>query len=139
MKIKANSPVLLSWAPALTIMGALFYASSLPGDRIHLPLFPFSDKLVHFLVYAVLGAAIALRFDLRRRLTGLPADLRESAVDLKGLAAGMIYGISDEIHQLFVPMRLFGAGDLAADFLGVAAGYLAYRKLLRSAVPAGAG
>lgn len=139
MKIKANSPLLLSWAPALLIMGVLFYSSSLPGDRIHLPLFPFSDKLVHFLAYAVLGAAISLRFEFRRRLTGSPADLREPTVDFKGLASGILYGIGDEIHQVFVPMRIFGPGDMVADFLGVAAGYMAYRKVFRNTEPTGVG
>ena len=135
MKNKANSPFFLSWAPAIAGMGVLFYFSSLPGNEIHLPLFPHSDKLVHFLAYLVLGWLIALRFELRRRLSGPPSpSWAGSAIpfDSKGLSAGMLFGISDEIHQLFVPLRMFGLGDMAADFLGVAAGYLAYRCMFRN-------
>jgi hypothetical protein len=134
MKTKANNAIVLSWLPALIGMGILFYTSSLPGDEIHLPPFPYSDKAVHFAAYAVLGILIAWRKGLGDRLgkepgkgpRGGPADGRP---DLFGVAAGMLYAVGDEIHQLFVPLRMFDFSDMAADFLGVALGVWAYRKL----------
>lgn len=36
---------------------------------------------------------------------------------------GLLYGVSDEWHQSFVPGRTPSAGDLAADGVGVLAGY----------------
>ncbi|MDB5106715.1 MAG: VanZ family protein [Fibrobacteres bacterium] len=111
-----SKTLLISWLPALACMAALFYASSLPGDRIHLPPFPYSDKAVHFAAYAALGALIGLRKMLRGPRIGAVG------WDFPGLAVGMLYGVSDEIHQLFVPMRMYDYGDMAADSLGVAAG-----------------
>jgi hypothetical protein len=123
-------------------MAVLFYTSSLPGNQIHLPPFSYSDKAVHFAAYAVLGALIALRKRLRgngnaagsdlaadtaREVRGT-RDLRDSR-DIAGMAVGMLYAVSDEIHQIFVPMRMFDYSDMGADFLGVAAGVWAFRKL----------
>src|SRR6187549_2272272 len=110
----------LSWLPALIGMGILFYTSSLPGDEIHLPPFPYSDKAVHFAAYGVLGILIAMRKGLR----GGP---REGRPDRFGIFVGMVYAVGDEIHQLFVPLRMFDLSDMAADFLGVALGVWIYR------------
>lgn len=156
MKMR-TSRALLSWVPALIGMGILFYTSSLPGDRVHLPPFPYSDKAVHFSAYAILGALISLRKPLRRRLekAGNPAegDLdphrggpveRNPGPDPRSLAAGMLYGVADEIHQLFVPLRSYDYTDMAADALGVTVGCwlfgLVSRRFLKQADgPAGTG
>jgi hypothetical protein len=145
MKIKPSKPLFLSWIPALIGMGILFYASSLPGDKIHLPPFPYSDKAVHFCVYGILGALIASRKDIRRRLeareeAGAADRAMEGATerasaeardgyDFKAVLVGALYGWSDEIHQLFVPMRSYDYFDLTADALGVALGCLLYLKV----------
>jgi hypothetical protein len=52
---------LLGWLPAAAFMGVIFWLSSLPGDRLPPPPFPFGDKLEHFLAYGVLGSLIAAR------------------------------------------------------------------------------
>jgi hypothetical protein len=118
-------------------MAVLFYTSSLPGNRIHLPPFSYSDKAVHFAAYTVLGVLIAWRKRLREKAAGSdpypvggvgPRDMRDSR-DLRGIAVGMMYAVSDEIHQIFVPMRMYDYSDMAADFLGVAAGVWAFRRL----------
>lgn len=119
----AFGPRALSWLPAAAFMGVIFWLSSLPGDRIPLPDFRFGDKLVHFLAYSALGILIGARKPLRARLeTGIRAAPALAAFDFRGAAAGIAYGLSDEIHQLFVPLRLFSWADFAADALGVAAG-----------------
>jgi VanZ family protein len=41
------------------------------------------------------------------------------------------YGLGDEVHQLFVPGRLFDLADLAADAAGGALGSGAYLWLAR--------
>jgi hypothetical protein len=115
-------------------MSVLFYTSSLPGNEIHLPPFRFSDKVVHFCAYAMLGALIAWRKRIRLRLgLGLEEDSRPTTSggsrDFKGLAVGMLYGVSDEIHQRFVPMRMYDYGDMTADALGAAFGIWLFGKL----------
>jgi VanZ family protein len=146
MKIKPFKSLFLSWIPAFIGMGILFYASSLPGDEIHLPPFPFSDKAVHFCVYAILGALIASRKAIRRRLEGRRLEARwetgtanggtghagagiVAGYDFKAVAIGALYGWSDEIHQLFVPMRSYDYLDLTADSFGVALGCWMYLKV----------
>ena len=114
----------LSWLPAAAAMALIFWLSSLPGDELPLPEFRFADKLAHFLAYAVLGALIGWRHSLRVRLGGRPEEPRPGAwfPDTAGALAGILFGLSDEVHQLFVPMRLFAWSDFAADGLGVLAG-----------------
>lgn len=106
------------------MMAAIFWLSSLPGDSLPLPDFRFGDKLAHFLAYALLGLLIAARAPIRERLRRSPGAGMAAAApfDWRGIAVGILYGISDEIHQYFVPMRLFSLSDAAADALGVAAG-----------------
>jgi VanZ family protein len=105
-------------------MAAIFRLSSIPGDSLPLPDFRFSDKLAHFLAYALLGILIAARASIRDRIGGKGGGegSAKQARDWTGIGVGILYGISDEIHQLFVPMRLFSLSDIVADALGVAAG-----------------
>lgn len=121
----------LSWLPAASLMALIFWLSSIPGDELPLPEFRFSDKLAHFLAYAALGALIGWRHRLRARLGGRPAETRPGAwfPDTPGALAGILFGLSDEVHQLFVPMRLFAWSDFAADGLGVLAGLRIARRL----------
>ena len=121
----------LSWLPAAAVMALIFLLSSIPGDELPLPDFRFSDKLAHFLAYSVLGALIGWRHSLRARLGGRPAEDRPGAwfPDTSGALVGILFGLSDEIHQLFVPLRLFAWSDFAADGLGVLAGLRIARRL----------
>lgn len=117
-------------------MAVIFWLSSLSGDEVPLPDFQFSDKLAHFAAYAALGLAIAGRRSLGRRLARGPASVpaeEDFAFDRRGAWIGMLYGLSDEVHQLFVPLRLFSWWDFVADALGVAAGIWVCGKLERRA------
>jgi VanZ family protein len=70
------------------------------------------DKYLHATLYAGLGAVVAhaLTGGFRRRLTlGIVAAT---------IAIGAAYGISDEFHQSFVPMRSVEAMDVVADTVG---------------------
>lgn len=112
---------LISWLPALAVMGGLFYASSLPGSEINLPPFPHSDKLAHFLAYFALGWLISLRHAVQKR--------KPVGSDYLGMALGALYGICDEVHQLFVPFRDFSILDMVADGLGAVAACRVYAAL----------
>lgn len=76
---------------------------------------PHSDKIAHFLLYAVL-CALCVRA-LRRE----PLEfLRRNALWL-ALVWTAVYGASDEWHQSFVPGRQPDVADWVADVIGAAA------------------
>jgi len=103
---------ILLWAAPAIWAGMIFYLSHLSGDETpSLSWFPHMDKLLHFALYAIL--AILLYLALRRE-RNVPT--RKAA--LYALAVSLIYGVSDEIHQSFVPGRCAAVADLAADSLG---------------------
>jgi VanZ family protein len=109
---------LQAWWPALLTAGAIFAASSTRGSSLPGGLPPGSDKVVHLGVYGLLGALVARALLLRSGALLSGRALVASA----GLA--LAYGLSDEIHQLFVPGRSFEVADLVADALGAALGAL---------------
>jgi VanZ family protein len=115
------------WAPVLTYMALIFVASSL--SRPPQPPGGVSYTTVHVGVYAGLGAILvrALAGGLRARVTGTAA--------LASTIIATVYGITDEIHQHFVPQRQAELLDLAADGLGaaLAAGVLYLRSRLTEA------
>jgi VanZ family protein len=72
----------------------------------------FSDKTVHACEYAVLGVLFA------RSLAG-PRWLSLTFPYVAGaVVLAVLYGVSDEFHQLFVPGRQFDVRDMMADALG---------------------
>lgn len=106
----------LYWLPPVLYAGILYYLSSRPIPG-WVPQFTASDKLVHFSAYFILGALFARAFLASRVLTA-PGERRWT----RGGAAGLLYGVADEIHQSFVPGRTFSLWDMAADGLGAFAG-----------------
>ncbi len=82
----------------------IFLGSSLPSARVsENGLVDFlAHKIIHLIEYAVLGI-------LARRAFGSW---------LKALAFCVLYGVSDEFHQLFVPGRQGKVRDVVVDALG---------------------
>jgi VanZ family protein len=107
-------------------MALIFVASAQP-DTGRLGRLP--DWLSHGAAYFVLGLLLgrALSGGLDRRLG------RPQALWL--VALGTAYGISDELHQAFVPGRDASAWDVLKDLVGCALAALALR--LRTPSPAG--
>lgn len=96
-------------------MAIIFAASSVPGGQLPGGLW---DKLVHFVVYAMLGVLFMVPIT-GGRLAG--ATIRAAAA---ALVLSILYGISDEWHQSFTPNRTSDAMDVVADTMGAAAGIL---------------
>jgi uncharacterized protein YfiM (DUF2279 family) len=115
------------WLPALAWAAAIFLLSAQP--RLPVPLAGGSDKIVHFLAYAILGALLARG----QTAAGAPIVL--------AMAIGIAYGASDEWHQSFVPGRSVELADWLADSAGVLAGVSLYhwmhRRTGRSGSPGG--
>lgn len=102
------------WGPVVLYAALIFGLSS----SSNLPDLPkgLNDKGAHLLLYCGFGflLARALAGGLGRRV---PAWVLPFVVLL-----AMAYGVSDEVHQLFVPHRQFDLLDLAADAAGALLG-----------------
>lgn len=100
------------WAPVLAYMALIFVLSSRSVPPRLDRLVP--DKIVHAGMYAGLSALLvrALAGGWRRPVS------RALALAAAGLAT--LYGVSDEIHQAFVPSRHADWLDLVADAAGAA-------------------
>lgn len=105
---------ILAWLPAALWAALLFAVSSRP--TLPVDLHSGIDKGVHFLAYLVLGVLLARG----RRRTGGAAFWPP--------ALGLLYALSDEVHQGFVPGRSPELGDWIADALGVLAGGALYHR-----------
>lgn len=78
------------------------------------------DKLLHFVVFAVLAAAI-----------GLASGWRGWRLSLLVIGGALLVGGLDEWHQSYLPGRQPGWEDLAADGVGGVVGALALGLGLR--------
>ena len=74
--------------------------------------FPGADKLGHGVLYAGLAAVVSV--GVWRSNETIRASLHFWAP----IAFALIYGFSDEIHQIYVPERTFDWMDLLADGVG---------------------
>ena len=89
----------------------IFVLSSIPGASFPASKLFSYDKLLHSGVYAVLGAFCFLA--LRRTLSHRP-----SVLVLIAGALCTLYGVTDEVHQMFVPGRSPDVRDVMADSFG---------------------
>lgn len=102
---------LLPWLAVVGWMGAIFVGSSVPGSQVPGRF----GSLGHFGEYAILGALLVLALTSPKRA-------------LMAVALASAYGITDELHQLFVPGRCSDPVDWLVDTLGAMVGvYVATR------------
>ena len=97
------------WVPVILYAGLIFTISSfpLPPPKVEIP---FIDKFIHLVEYGILG----FLFYRALRVSKLA-----SRVFFLAIIFSILYALSDEVHQLFVPGRKFDLWDLAADSLGI--------------------
>lgn len=90
----------------------IFVFSSQPKPLgVDLP-FPGADKVAHLTVYAGLAACVSLGI----RRSGRRVSRRVQF--LAPMVFASLYGVFDEVHQLFVPHRTFSMVDILADTAG---------------------
>ncbi len=116
----AGQRFLRYWLPLVLYAAAIFIESSFPTPDV-VPSLPHIDKLLHVLAYAVFGALCY------RALTATGARRHRSAIFLSVIMAAA-YGISDEIHQSFVPGRSPEMLDVLADAVGGLLGGLGWHR-----------
>ncbi|WP_134704263.1 VanZ family protein [Ammoniphilus sp. YIM 78166] len=106
------------WLPAAGWMGVIFYLSSRTGSELQ-GMFPFfnSFNFGHVVAYFILS--IFFYWALY--------PFRSGKIDIRLLSVGLclLYGISDEWHQSFVPGRMPDLFDIVNDVIGASLGMLA--------------
>jgi hypothetical protein len=105
-----------AWLPAVLWAGVIFGLSAIPGTRLPSLDFPQSDKVVHALLYGVLGALIRRALDRTRSAGSARASF------LLAVLIATAYGVTDEIHQLWTPHRSADWRDVVADAGGATVG-----------------
>lgn len=109
---------------AVSYAAAIFWLSSQPHPFPWVPRgLLTSDKAVHALEYALLGALATLA--LRAR------GFRPGRALLLAAVLASAYGASDEFHQSFVPQREADVADWVADTVGAILGAAAAAAVLR--------
>ena len=101
------------WIPAILWMGLIFYLSGRTGNELN-SLFPLIDNFNpgHVIAYFVLGILFYLalhKYNHRHPYR-------------KALLLCLLFGITDELHQYFVPSRYPDIVDVARDLLGAGLG-----------------
>jgi len=110
------------WFPILVYCLLIFIQSSRPSPDIT-PDWPYVDKVLHFTAYALLGALFLRAFKTTRIRHHLKLIFALSVL------FSALYGISDEIHQSFVPYRTADYRDVLADILGSILGVYIFYKI----------
>jgi len=100
--------------PMFLVMGTIFFLSSQPGDTLSLPDIADLDKFLHAGIYGVLAASTLFAVQGNRWRA------RPRVVAVFVVLFCVLYGLSDEWHQSFVPGRTPDILDLAADTVGAA-------------------
>jgi VanZ like family len=103
--------LIIYWLPLFFYLGLIFYLSSL---SFHLPFRPFRhfDKILHMIEYAILSLLFyrAIQDSIEEPLMRY--------VSFIAIGSCIFYGILDEYHQAFVPLRISDPYDVLADAIG---------------------
>ena len=110
------------WLPVFIYACLIFYLSSLP----EVPLVTEITKetlILHMIEYAILSILLFRAFTNSKNTV-----LRNNAIFLAIIIA-ILYGITDEIHQYFVPGRFLNHLDIIAN--GIGSSIVLMRKKLK--------
>lgn len=124
MKAAAARTFALRWGPAIAVMAVIFALSAQPGLRasddpsVDLPI----RHAAHVAIYALLCASLVRGICWDGARPGWP----QLAL---AVVLATLYGVTDEIHQTFVPDRTGHLIDVGWDLLGACAGAAAARFL----------
>ena len=102
------------WGPTVAWMLVILIGTSIPSDG-HGPE-KGTDKIGHFLVYAVLVVLVHRSWHLSR------SALRPKFGLVGPLLIAGGWALFDELHQLAIPTRDFDVRDLAANAVGITVG-----------------
>ncbi len=99
--------------PALVWMVVIFILSSMHQSSFPVIDIPHIDKVVHICIFFILGATIDRAILHQTHFLSLKRYHLFATVIIV-----MLYGLSDEFHQIYVPTRTADILDATADTIG---------------------
>jgi VanZ family protein len=120
---------LICWLPLIVYCLAIYMQSSRPSPA-HMPDVKFFDKILHFAAYGLMGVLFFRAYET------LPLKNYKNLLILFSIGSAILFGISDEIHQYFVPFRQADIMDAVANSIGsiCSVGFYHYWKTRRKPV-----
>jgi VanZ family protein len=118
--------VLWYWGPVVGYAGMVYFLSAQLHPEEQLPSFlvkDVNDKVLHAVEYAGLGGLCYQAFRW-----GVSGQVASHAL-LFAIVTASLYGMTDEVHQLFVPFRESSWQDWLADTIGAVIGAMSWRFL----------
>jgi VanZ family protein len=112
---------LIYWLPLIIYCLAIYMQSGRPGPE-KMPDVRFLDKFLHFGAYGLLGVLFFRAYET------LPLKKFKNLLIFISMASATLYGISDEIHQYFVPTRHADIMDVIANTIGSVCGVYIYSR-----------
>ncbi len=107
------------WFPVFSYCLLIFLQSSYPSPEI-VPAVPHMDKFLHFMAYGILGILFFRAYSTLRIKNNV------NLLIISSILSSSLYGISDELHQYFVPCREAELMDALANLLGSIGGVTVY-------------
>lgn len=98
------------------VKSVMYFSNATEKELLSLAelLHTFIRKLAHFTIYACLSMPVCTFWGY--------IDIRRKTRYILSFGIPLLYAVSDEIHQYFVPGRYCSAIDVFIDFMGITAG-----------------
>jgi len=109
----------------ISLVIGIFVLSSIPGDRFPVISFDFGDKIVHVFLYFLLMIFTYISFSEQKIV-----DFKDKVL-ISSFLFSVLYGITDEIHQYFIPNRLCDIYDILSDTAGAVTGVVAVMIIIK--------
>ena len=120
MRLSGSKKFIYYWFPVLIYCFLIFIQSSYHSPA-KIPSLPYIDKVLHFFAYAILGVLFFMAFRTQRFKENI------NMVMVLSILSSSLYGLSDEIHQYFVPSRNADIMDFFADVMGSICGVYVFK------------
>jgi len=118
------------WVPVFIYCFLIYIQSSYPSPET-IPDLPYLDKLLHFAAYAILGVLFFRAFRKQRFKDNIRLAM------ILSMLLSTLYGLSDELHQSYVPYRNADLMDALADMLGSVGGVYFFNHFQINYLPRG--
>jgi VanZ family protein len=120
INLSASKKFIYYWLPVIIYCLLIFIQSSYPSPE-SIPALPYIDKILHFVAYAILGVLFFRAFRTQRFKENI------NLVIVLSILSSSLYGLSDEVHQYFVPHRNADIMDFLADVAGSICGVYVFK------------